>query len=225
MHLLVLAALVPTRVHHAPTIDGKLNDWHAIASTDAFTQSIPHDGAAPGETTRLSVAYDDDNVYVAIDCPQRAQPVVRLTRRDRETDDDRVQIDLDTSHDRRSAFHFEVSAAGVLIDGLRYGDTELSDDWDDVWRAEVSHRADGWSAELAIPLRILRLHGGVTTWGFQVRRTIGATGEEDTWAWAPRDAGGEVSRYGDLGPFDGLAPRGSLAFVPFVMSRFVHADR
>jgi hypothetical protein len=219
-----MPVFAPVHVTTPPVIDGKLDDWQEIAATDAFTQSFPRDGAAPGEHTRLRVAYDDDNLYIAVECAQKAPPVVRLTRRDRETDGDRVSIDLDTTHDRRSAFHFQVSAAGTLVDGLRFDDTELSTDWDEVWRAEVAHTADGWTAELAIPMRILRLHDGVTTWGMQVRRWIGATGEEDTWAYAPRDAGGEVSRYGDLGPFDGLSPRGSLALVPFVLTRLVHAD-
>lgn len=220
------AVLVPTRVQVAPHIDGRLDDsvWQGIPASDHFTQSFPHDGAPASERTYVRVAYDDDNVYVAIDCVQTVRPVVRLVRRDRDVDGDRVAIDLDTSHDRRSAFHFQVSAAGVLVDGLRYDDTELTTDWDDVWQAEVARTEHGWSAELAIPLRILRLHDGVTTWGFQVRRFVGATDEEDRWAYAPRDAGGEVSRYGDLGPFVGLAPRGSLALVPFALLRLVHAD-
>jgi hypothetical protein len=58
-----------------------------------------------------------------------------------------------------------------------------------------------------------------------VRRWIGATGELDTWAYAPRDAGGEVSRYGELGPFEGLAPRQSIALVPFGLMRIVKTDR
>src|SRR5262249_43694375 len=148
----------------------------------------------------------------------------RLARRDRDIDGDKVAIDLDTGHDRRSAFHFQISAAGVLVDGLRFNDTDVSMDWGDVWQGEVAHTKDGWSAELAIPLRILRLHDGVTTWGFQVRRFVGATGEEDRWAYSPRDSGGEVSRYGELGPFTGLSPRGSLALVPFALTRLVHAD-
>ena len=220
------AALTPTRVRSAPHVDGVLDDpiWQTVPASDQFMQSFPHDGAPASEPTHVKVAYDDDNVYFAIDCAQSARPVVRLARRDRDVDGDRVAIDIDTSHDRRSAFHFQVSAAGVLVDGLRYDDTELTPDWDDVWIAEVARSDHGWSAELAIPLRILRLHAGVSTWGFQVRRFIGATGEEDRWAYAPRDAGGEVSRYGELGPFDGLAPRGSLAVIPFGLTRLVHAD-
>jgi hypothetical protein len=220
------AALAPMRVHVAPQVDGVLDDevWRSVPASDQFVQSFPHDGAPASERTDVRVAYDGDNLYIAVNCEQSVRPVVRLARRDRDIDGDRVAVDLDTSHDRRSAFHFQVSAAGVLVDGLRYDDTSLTTDWDDVWQAEVAHRDHGWSAELAIPLRILRLRAGVTTWGFQVRRFVGATGEEDRWAYAPRDAGGEVSRYGELGPFDGLSPRGSLAVVPFAIARLVRAD-
>src|SRR5262245_7670754 len=220
---LLLAAVVPVRTTAAPHIDGHLDDkvWSTIPTSDAFTQSFPHDGEKPSVATRMQVAYDDENVYIAIDCTQTAKRLARLTRRDRDVSDDRVSIDFDTAHDRRSAFHFQVSAAGVLVDGLRHDDEELSQEWDEVWQAEVARTTTGWNAELKIPLRILRLHDGVNTWGFQVRRWNGTTGEMDEWAYSPLDAGGEVSRYGDLGPFDGLAPRGSFAIVPFVLGRYV----
>jgi len=225
--LVLLAVLVPVRVERAPHIDGQLDDaiWQTTPASDAFTQSFPHDGEPPTSPTSVRVAYDDDNVYVAIECTQMVPLVARLTRRDREIDGDRVSIDFDTSRDRRGAFHFQVSAAGVMVDALRYDDTEVSTEWDEIWRAEVSKTKTGWSAELAIPLRILRLRTGVDTWGFQVTRNVGGSGEIDTWAYSPRDAGGEVSRYGDLGPFDGLAPRGSVAVVPFGLSRVVRTDR
>src|SRR5262245_16873198 len=223
---LLLAAVIPVRITAAPHIDGHLDDtvWSALPASDAFTQSFPHDGDKPSEPTRVQVAYDDENVYVAIDCTQTTKRLARLTRRDRDVADDRVSIDIDTAHDRRSAFHFQVSAAGVLVDGLRYEDTELNTDWDEIWEGEVATTQTGWSAELRIPLRILRLHADVPTWGFQVRRWLGATGELDTWAYAPRDTGGEVSRYGDLGPFEGLAPRQSVALVPFGLTRAVRTD-
>lgn len=100
-----MPVFAPVHITTPPVIDGKLDEWQQIAATDAFTQAFPHDGAAPGEHTRLRVAYDDDNLYIAVECPQKEPPVVRLTRRDRETDGDRISIDLDTTHDRRSAFH------------------------------------------------------------------------------------------------------------------------
>jgi hypothetical protein len=224
---LLLAAVAPVRAAAAPHIDGHLDDkvWSTVPAADAFTQSFPHDGEKPTEGTSVRVAYDDENIYIAIDCTQTAKRLARLTRRDRDVSDDRVSIDIDTAHDRRSAFHFQISAAGVLVDGLRYEDTELNTDWDEIWEGDVAHTDHGWSAELRIPLRILRIHSGVATWGFQVRRWIGVTGELDTWAYSPRDAGGEVSRYGELGPFDGLAPHQSVALVPFGLTRGVRTDR
>ncbi len=227
MSLVVLAAvLVPLRVQHAPAVDGRLDDpaWQHAVANETFTQKFPSDGVAPTQPTRVRVVYDDDSVYVAVDCVQIGARRARLTRRDREVADDRVSIDIDTARDRRSAFHFQISAAGVQVDGLRYGDTEMSSEWDDIWEGEVAQTATGWSAEVRIPLRILRLHDGVAIWGFQVRRWNGVTGEMDEWAYAPRDAGGEVSRYGELGPFEGLAPRGSIAIVPFALSRLVRTD-
>ncbi|HEX8115123.1 MAG TPA: DUF5916 domain-containing protein [Kofleriaceae bacterium] len=223
----MLAAIAPVRVATAPHIDGHLDDaaWTTVPVSDSFTQSFPHDGAAPSDPTRVQVAYDDDNLYIAIDCVQHTPLLARLTRRDRDVDDDRISVDLDTAHDRRSAFHFQVSAAGVMVDGLRYQDTELNTDWDEIWQAEAAATQEGWSAEFAIPLRILRIHARMPTWGFQVRRWVGTTGELDTWAYAPRDAGGEVSRYGELGPFEGLSPRQSIALVPFGLMRIVKTDR
>src|SRR5262245_12956677 len=125
--LVLLAALVPTRVETAPHVDGHLDDavWQSVVASDAFTQSFPHDGDAATEPTHVRVAYDDTNVYFAIECTQSSPVVARLTRRDRDIDGDRVSIDLDTSRDRRGAFHFQVSAAGVMVDALRYNDTEL----------------------------------------------------------------------------------------------------
>ena len=222
----LMAALVPVRVVAPPHVDGHLDDavWSTVPASDAFTQSFPDDGAAPTDPTRVQVAYDDETLYIALDCVQRAPRLARLTRRDRDVSDDRISVEIDTAHDRRSAFHFQVSAAGVLVDGLRYQDTELNTDWDEIWRGEVAATQTGWSAELAIPLRILRIHASVATWGFQVRRWTGATGEVDMWAYAGRDAGGEVSRYGELGPFEGLAPRQSIALVPFGLARVVKTD-
>src|SRR5689334_5252420 len=163
------------RVDTPPHVDGHLDDavWATAPRSETFTQKFPRDGAHPTQPTRVQVVYDDDSVYVAIDCVQVLPSIARLTRRDREVGDDRVSIDIDTSHDRRSAFHFQLSAAGVQVDGLRYDDTSFASDWDEIWDGEVARTQTGWSAEIRIPLRALRLRRGVATWGFQVRRWTG----------------------------------------------------
>src|SRR5262245_14645614 len=120
---LLVSSLVPVRMQHPPKLDGRLDEWAAVPASDSFRQTFPRDGEPASEPTRVRVAYDSDNLYVAIECVQHTRRVARLTRRDRDVSDDRVSVDIDTGHDRRTAFHFQISAAGVLGDGMRYGDT------------------------------------------------------------------------------------------------------
>jgi hypothetical protein len=227
MLALLALAVVPVRVASAPVIDGQLGDaaWATVPAVSAFTQKTPDDGAAPTEATELRIAYDDTNVYVAIDCPQHARPIAILSRRDRQVETDRVAISLDTRHDGKSAVHFEVSAAGSLADGLRFDDTELSWEWDGNWEAQVARRADGWSAEIRIPLSLLRpTDDAAQIWGVQVRRYVVERGEVDELAYIPRDAGGEVSRYASVGPFERLRRPLGIELQPFALAKAEHTD-
>src|SRR5262249_6005338 len=142
------------------------------------------------------------------------------TRGDRVVDADRVEIDLGTRGDGKSAFHFSVNAAGVLVDGIRYDDTELSLEWDENWEAATARTDAGWTAELRIPLRILRFPEAPSqTWGLQVRRYVSARQEIDEWAFIPRNVAGEVSHYGTLGPLEGLRAGSPFEIRPFALAK------
>src|SRR5262249_52833326 len=78
--------LRPTRAERGPAIDGRIDDaaWADAAPATAFVQKFPDEGQPPSEATTVRVLYDDDAIYVAVDCPQEHSPLVaRLTRRDR----------------------------------------------------------------------------------------------------------------------------------------------
>jgi len=218
--------VTPVRDTAAPHIDGHLDDpaWAQAPAFTGFVQKFPAEGTDPDEPTTLRVLYDDRALYLAIDCVQARAPITaRLTRRDRVIEVDRVVVDLDTALDRKSAYHFEVNAAGGQADALRFDDTDISFDWDEVWAAAVSRRGDGWSAELRIPLRLLRFPVRPTqTWGFQVRRYVAATREVDELAFVPRDQAGEVSRYGQLGPLERLRKPLGIELRPFAVGRVEH---
>jgi len=221
--------VVPARATAAVRIDGKLDDpaWSAATPFTGFVQKYPREGRTPSEPTSVRVLYDDRTLYVAIDCVQRRAPIVaRLTRRDRVVEADRVAVYLDSMLDRKTAVQLEVNAAGVQADALHFDDTNSTFDWDEVWRSAVARRAGGWSVELAIPLRLLRLRPrDRQTWGFQVRRYVVATQEQDELAFIPRDGGGEVSRYGQLGPFDHLQRPLGVELRPFATSQLSHQPR
>ncbi|TMQ18655.1 MAG: hypothetical protein E6J91_07515 [Deltaproteobacteria bacterium] len=220
--------LLATRAQSAPTIDGKLDEavWQTAVAEEHFVQKSPHDGEAPSEDTTLRVLYDDSALYVAFDCVQQRVPVVaRLARRDRPVESDFVAISIDTRRDGTSAFEFTVNAAGSVIDGIRFDDTQQSTDWDEIWEARTARTERGWSAELRIPLRILRFDTlDEQEWGFQARRYISMLQETIEWSHIPLTTAGEVSHYGRLGGLRKLTVGGRLELWPFVVAHARWAD-
>lgn len=227
MALTAVPHLAAARAATPPVFDGRLDEpvWQAAPASDVFTQKSPLDGKAPGDRTVVRILYDDENVYVGIDCPQSAEVVSRLTRRDRWVESDSVTVILDTRGDGKSAFEFGVNVAGVLSDGLHFNDTDYNPDWDENWEAKTARTATGWSAELRIPLRALRFPARpVQSWGMEVRRYVSARKETDEWAHIPKEAAGEVSHYGQLDNLVGLVSHAPIELRPFVVGSVRHFD-
>jgi len=218
------AELAAQRAADPPVIDGKIDadEWEGAAASEDFVQKFPREGADPSETTTLRLLYDDDAVYVAFECRQKAAPIVaRLARRDSPVPSDSVSVSLGTRADGRSAFEFGVNAAGVLTDGVRFNDTAYSAEWDENWQASTAVSDDGWSAELRIPLRILRFAASPDqSWDFQARRYIASRQETIEWQLISRLSGGEVSRYGKLVGLENLGGASShWELRPFLVGR------
>lgn len=224
--------LHPVRTPQPPHIDGSLGDpvWSLAQPSTSFTQKFPVERAAPTERTTLRVLYDDDAIYVAFELEQKTAPIIqRMARRDRDVEADFVSIAIDSRMLGKTAFEFKVNAAGVLSDGIRSNDANIDGDrytpsWDENWDARTVVRRDGWSAEIRIPLRILRFSSGRgQSWGFQARRYTSMRQETDEWSLVPRDVASEVSMYGRLEDLD-VRPRSDLELRPFVLGRLRRRD-
>ena len=162
----------------------------------AFTQSFPFDGGSPSEKTLLRVLYDETAIYVGFQCEQIHTPIVeRLTRRDRDSESEWVYVQIDSRNDGKSAYMFAVNIAGVLADAQIIDQTTYSWEWDENWEAKTARTKTGWSAEIRIPLRVLRFDGKlpVQSWGFQASRFIAQRQETDLWAYYPARRGGARS--------------------------------
>jgi hypothetical protein len=228
----VAAGSVPhlraVRTDTPPVIDGALDDpaWRAAPPSSAFKQKAPDEGRPPSHRTTVRVLYDDDAVYVAVDCEQEGTRVVaNLTRRDREVEADWVSVSLDTRSDGKSAFVFEVNAGGSQFDLLRFNDTDGSLDWDENWEGKTRVTSHGWSLELMIPLRALRFRSlPEQSWGFEVRRYISQKQETDEWSLISRTMGGEVSHYGRLDGLVGLVAKTPFEIRPFALGRVRRLD-
>jgi hypothetical protein len=211
----------------SPRLDGKLDDpaWQSAPATEAFVQKFPDENAAPSERTRVRVVYDAEAIWVAFDCEQIHSPIVaRMTRRDRQIEADWVSVAFDTKGEGTHAFEFQVNAAGVLVDTLRFNDTDASTDWDENWDARVRKTAHGWTAELRIPLRVLRFDPRTQRWGLELRRYVSARNETDEWAFIPRAAAGEVSHYGSLTGLRGLRKQSPIELRPYALFRVRRRD-
>jgi hypothetical protein len=203
-------------------LDGKVDEpaWLAAPAETEFTQATPDEGSAPTVRTTFRILWDDEYFYLGVICEDPEPPTVTLTRRDRAIEGDYIQFDLDTTLDRRTAYHFQVYASGTQQDGLHFNDTDTTLDWDAAWDSAV-HRepGKGWSLEVRIPLRVMRIPEHSTVWGFNIYRVTSRRHEEDQWRFRPNGRNGNVSRLGLLAGLDGIRPVRALELKPYLSLR------
>ncbi|HMC93202.1 MAG TPA: carbohydrate binding family 9 domain-containing protein, partial [Polyangia bacterium] len=178
--------LIAVQTSTPPLIDGQLDDavWGVTPGASAFTQSFPFDGGKPSERTLVRVLYDETAIYIGFDCEQVHTPIVeRLTRRDRDSESEWVYVQIDSRNDGKSAYEFAINIAGVLADAQIIDQTTYSWEWDENWEGKSTRTPHGWSAEIRIPLRVLRFDSKlpVQSWGFQATRFIAQREETDLW--------------------------------------------
>jgi hypothetical protein len=97
-----------------PVIDGKLDDacWNLAAPIGALTQMDPLVAKPATEDTEVRLLYDDARLYIGVRCfdKEPAKIVATQMKRDASLEtDDRIEIVIDTFHDKRNAFYFEMS--------------------------------------------------------------------------------------------------------------------
>jgi len=203
------------------SVDGQLDEaaWAAAPRQTGFVQRFPKDATKPSVETSFAVLYDDEAVFVGVWAEDPRPELIRalLTRRDVDSGADAITIAFDSYHDRRTAYAFELNAAGVQRDMLLFDDSNSDDTWDAVWTGNVAVTSNGWTAEYRIPLSQLRFASNeAQEWGFQIVRLIGRTGEQDAWSPWPRSAPQVVSKFGVLDGIDHLQSSHHLELLPYV---------
>lgn len=221
----VIASATTSRVR----IDGRVEEaaWAEARPFSAFVESFPEPGKPADLRTEVRVLYDQTYLYIAVTCadPHPELIIRSLGRRDSRPVADTVEVAIDSSDDRRTAYDFIVNAAGVQRDQLLYADVNISESWDAVWDAASALTPTGWSTELAIPLRVLRFSSGTDSWGFQVRRVVPHTHQVLETRLIPRDAnavnlgGLMVSRFGRLTGVGALQPGRDVELSPYLAAR------
>jgi hypothetical protein len=174
----------------------------------------------------VRILVDDDALYVGARMydrePQRI--AAQLGRRDPGgLYSDAFHVVIDSYLDRRTAFRFSVTPAGVQGDAIHFNDVDDDDNWDAVFESAAAIDSAGWTAELRIPLSQLRygrVRDGVSRrWGVQFGRDIAREGELSTWSPMLPTVSGMVSLFGDLIGLDSINIPARLELLPYVSSQ------
>ncbi len=222
---------VPKRIYttkklvKTPVIDGLITEdaWNIVPWSTDFVQKTPNEGVAPTFQTKFKVMYDAKYLYIAVrafdDAPNLIQQ--RLSRRDGFAGD-RVNVIIDSYHDKRTAFVFTTTAAGVKGEEIV---TQNGDNWDEswnpVWFTDANLDDKGWTAEMKIPLSQLRFGDAKEQiWGFNVNRTLFRANERSLWQRIPNEQAGFISEAGELHGLINLKSQKQLEIQPFTVLQY-----
>lgn len=215
---------VTQRLNGTITLDGIPNEdaWNNIEWGGDFTQYQPAEGKPPSQQTSFKILYDNKFLYIAYRAHDLAPDsiVKRMGRRDA-FPGDWVEINIDSYHDKRTAFSFTLSVSGVRNDEFVSSDGNNWDaSWNPIWFAKTHVDDKGWTAEARIPLSQLR-YGNETekVWGIQVMRRLFRKEERSTWQLIPQNSGVWVSRFGELHGLKDIPMHRQVEIAPYVTAQ------
>lgn len=205
-------------------IDGKLDEaaWADAVPVDAFTQRDPDEGKPVSERTEVRILIGEDALYVGARLYDREPSKIRrrLVRRDEDLASDYMAVLIDSYHDHLTAFRFRVNPAGSFDDSAidPRGNADFS--WDPVWHVHTTIDAEGWSAEMEIPLSQLRFNPSAEgVWGIQLRRWIDRKQELAEFSFTPKKEQADVSRYGHLTGLGALHANRQVELMPYGLAK------
>ncbi len=218
-------SLRATRVNQAPVIDGKLDEpeWQGAPVGGSLIQYEPAQHVPMSQRTEFRILYDEKFIYLGVWCydSEPDKIVARLMERDGPLWlDDNIIFVFDTFRDLRNGYVFFVNPNGARRDGLVIDNVKENHDWRGAWVAQARIDEEGWKVEVAIPLMTLAFDPDISTWGFNLQRTIQRTSEEGRWSGAePQFRTGNVSEAGTVTGLNKLEQGRGIDFKPYVLSR------
>jgi Domain of unknown function (DUF5916)/Carbohydrate family 9 binding domain-like len=214
------------RVGQKPIIDGQLSEpmWETATPITGFRQREPVEGDPSTEPTEVRILYDAAELYIGVRVSDSEPAQIRASelRRDNTLDsDDTFAVILDTYHDHRNAFLFRINPRGTRFDALIRNESEVVvANWDEQWTAAAVLNDTGWSAEIAIPFKILRFAAAENqAWGLNFERVVKRKNEFAYWTGWDRDyLFTNVSQAGHLSGIAGIRQAERLRIRPYVLT-------
>jgi uncharacterized protein DUF5916/cellulose/xylan binding protein with CBM9 domain len=204
----------------------------SMAKITHFLQRSPHDGQPVSQPTEAYLGYDEKNLYVVFVCHDDPAKVrAHETRReDFNGEDDDVEIMLDTFHDRRRAYVFEVNPKGIQWDAIwteaSFADTggNFDSSFDTLWHSKGKLTAQGYVVWMAIPFRSLRFPSTKDqTWGVVLLREIVRENEQSFWPHISVNKEGRLGQAATAQGMNGISPGRNIQFIPYGLLNSFHS--
>ncbi|MDQ2922342.1 MAG: carbohydrate binding family 9 domain-containing protein, partial [Acidobacteriota bacterium] len=171
-----------------------------------------------------------DAVYFAVTCYDSEPEKIIATERRRDQSpekDDSFWIVLDTYNDHRNAFLFATNPLGVRFD-QRITDEgrDVDLNWDGEWEVSARRTSAGWTANIKIPFKTLRIKGDrKQVWGIDFQRLIRRKNESAYWSNYHRNYTFlNVSQAGKLVGIEDIETGYRVRLKPYVAPRVSNID-
>lgn len=198
-----------------------------MTKVEGFVQRNPHDGEAASEPTAAYLGYDQKNLYVVFVCHDDPAKIrARMSRREDIYDDDDVEVILDTFHDRRRAYAFQVTPLGVQWDAIWTEATRqevngnFDTSFDTVWDSRGKVTENGYVVWIAIPFKSLRFPATkMQEWGIILYRGIVRKSEDSFWPRVSLKVQGRLNQAATLYGLEGISPGRDITMIPYGILR------
>jgi hypothetical protein len=216
-------SLNAVRIEKPLSLSGKLDDplWLNAMPVELKFEASPGENTPAGQRTVAMILYDKYYIYIGFRCYDSIPGSIRanLSDRDKIFGDDFVIATIDTYNNYQRGFEFAVNPFGIQGDLLMMGAGSEDISYDMVWQSAAARNNEGWTAEMAIPLKSLSFSADESqSWTICLLRNLPRKNRYLlTWTPLDRNNPSYISQGGNLKGLEGIKSGKSLEFLPYTM--------
>lgn len=206
-----------------PKIDGIIDEacWEEVSPISQFYQREPNPGSTSTLRTKFFFGFDAQYIYIAIRCFGNPDEITakELARDVDLSNDDRIQVILDTYNDKRNAYWFQIGPRGSIGDAIiSENGAAFNKAWDGLWTGKAHIHNSGWDAEISIPVKTLSFEKENDTWGLKLIRYQKSAEETAYWPVANINTHKfQVSDAGTISGISGISQGVGLDIIPYAL--------
>ena len=218
------------RVSGSVKIDGYLDDdvWKEATAIKEFYTYHPVDGQLAEEKTAVLLGYNSSAIYVAFICFDSSPFNIRSTicNRDQITDDDYIELFLDTFNSGKEAYLFSFNPYGIQADGMYVDMGQIDYTPDYIHHSEGRLFSKGYIVEAEIPFKSLRFPKSENMeWGIMIGRRIWHLDQDNIWPAISLNSTTFISQFAKLNGLENISSGNNIEVLPeFTSSKFGEMD-